>query len=280
MRTSKENWHMARLRKLACVVACAAAASGKGQAAQPFPPGVVALVNGVAISQAQVQTTLKAAGMADTTLTQQTIKQGLIARELIRQAAEAEQLGNDPTVSSLSGDGRVFAENRLYIQRHAKPLPVTEDQVRARYEAAKAELGPREYLVQWATSVDRAALQRVLTRVSKGESFDAVAQLEKVPLSGLVWVSFKLPPTSGHTAVLPLALAQALIPLKVGEITPNVVALDGAYTLVKLNAQRETLTPPFNEVRESLRQLLETEANHRAFDEVVSRLASRARVVQ
>ncbi|MEX3817167.1 peptidyl-prolyl cis-trans isomerase [Paraburkholderia sp. BR14262] len=246
---------------------------------------VVARVNGVAIGQGALDRAVRESGQADTPALRATMRQGLIARELIRQAAEHDGLASTPAVQELVERTRVDAENRLYIERHAQGAKVGDAQVRARYDAIVSSLGKQEYKARVITVRGDAAAQDVLARLRSGQRFETLAtQLSIAPSrsSGgeLPWVSFAEPPVEGHTQGLPLPLARAISTLSPGETQQTPVVVGDQRVIVRLDERRATAIPGYDAVKDQIRRQMENEARDDAFSRMVGALADKATLSQ
>ncbi|WP_157661508.1 peptidyl-prolyl cis-trans isomerase [Burkholderia ubonensis] len=241
----------------------------------------VATVNGVPIERAQENALLQQSGQPVSPAQRATIEQGLIVRELIRQAAEAEKLGNADEVRAAADKARVDAENRLYVARHAVPRVVTEEQVRARYDAIAATLGLVTYKPRVIVLPSDAAARAVLAKLAHRESFNAIASRESIGPSkadggALPWVTFKTPVSDGQTQGLPVEVARELTRLRPGEYSKKAVAVGQTRVVVKLDAAHPTLAPTYEQARGALRQSLQEQAREDAFNALVSSLEKRA----
>jgi parvulin-like peptidyl-prolyl isomerase len=244
-------------------------------------PGAIATVNGVAITSSQVDEQLRRGNQADSPAQREAIVRGLIVRELIRQAAESENLGEATEVRAVAERSRVDAENQLYVARHLQVAAVTDDEVRQRYDAAVSTLGPISYKPRVIVLPDDRAAQDALTRLARGEAFDKLAATSsiapnKVDGGALPWVSLKTPVIDGQTQGLPLGIASAIAKLRPGQYTRTPVALGKNFALVKLDATQPTSVPPFAQVRDSLKQSMQAQAQERAFGSLVDSLAKKA----
>jgi peptidyl-prolyl cis-trans isomerase C len=113
--------------------------------ARPLQEGVVAVVNGVPISQARLDAAIQASQEADTPQLRQHVKQQLIVRELFWQKAQQGHYENRPEVLEAVRLARQTAETRLYLMDNIGAAPVTEAQVRSRYEEIVGASGNEEY---------------------------------------------------------------------------------------------------------------------------------------
>lgn len=264
---------------LILLAVCAPATQAKGSTKEP----VVARVNGTPISQARFERALaqaKAMGAADSEALRAAIRNQLIARELFRQQAEKQKLHNDPQVL----EARDNAMIQLYLQREIKPAPVSEEQVRAQYDAIVATLGSQEYKARLIEVAD-AALADTLAAQLKAEParFAELAQTHSSAPSAqrggeLDWVSFPTPVQEGKTQGLPLPIAQALAALGAGQVTERPIAFNGRYYLIKLDEVRPTQVPDYAKASVPLRAMLERRALEQATADLVARLIKNAKI--
>ncbi|MGS0895301.1 peptidylprolyl isomerase [Burkholderia stagnalis] len=249
------------------------------------PTGAVATVNGTAITQAEVDAVLRASRQPDTPQVRQAIKNQLITRVLIQQAAEKANYGSKPEVQTAMQVAKANAETQLYLKDSVKPDPVTDAQVKARYDEIVASLGQQEYKPCLIVVKDAAAAATVLSELKAGKSFEGLARQYSIAPSRdaggeLPWVSFKSPATEGKTSGLPVAIAQAVEKLPVGAVTPESISVDGARAIVKLDAKRPTQVPAFPQAQATIRQQLEALALEKASAQFVGGLLKGATIQQ
>lgn len=287
--------------KFATTVVCAIASTSMpllaGAAATPsatnMPTGVVATVNGVNITEVQVDDQLRVAvsleHRPDSSQLREAVRQQLIARELLRQDAEKAGYGTRPEVQQAMDVARVNAETQLLLKDKVHPDPVSDAQVRARYEEAVAALGEDEYKSRIILVPDAAMANTVLAGIKAGHPFDALArqysEARDAQAGGeLPWVSFKTPPVEGKTQGLPLPVAQAIARLPVGGVTPQPVAIGldgtGPYVVVKVESKRPTQVPRFDDVKEMIHQELQALALDKALSLFMAELSKSATIGQ
>jgi parvulin-like peptidyl-prolyl isomerase len=243
--------------------------------------GTVASVNGAPITLAQLDDAIRTSGKPDSAGLRQTLKQRLIARELLRQRAEAEHYEGQPAVQA----ARIDAEIKLYLNDHAKPAPVTDEQVRGRYDAIVATLGVWEYKARVLSVTDEASAAQVTKALAVGKPFDDLARQYSIAPSReqggeLPWVSFKTPLIDGQTQGLPVSVAAAITKLEPGMVTRNPVVVGPMRVWVKLEARRATVVPGFEQARSMLRQQLQSQAGQQATARLIHQLAQSATIVQ
>ncbi|AXF24806.1 peptidyl-prolyl cis-trans isomerase [Burkholderia pyrrocinia] len=257
----------------------AAASQPSGAAA------TVATVNGTAITKADVDAVLRASRQPDTPQIRDAIKQQLITRMLVQQAAEKANYGDKPEVKAAMQQAKANAEVQLYVRDNVKPEPVTDEQVKARYDELVAALGKNEYKPRLIIVKDPVAAATVLSELKSGKSFDGLARQYSMAPSRdtggeLPWVSFNTPAVEGKTGGLPLPIAQALAKLPVGAATTDSIPVDGVRAIVKLDAKRPTQVPGFEAAKPVLQQQLQAIAVEKASARMIGNLLKDAKVTQ
>ncbi|KWH63290.1 peptidyl-prolyl cis-trans isomerase [Burkholderia anthina] len=289
----------ARIRKigvtLVAATLCAAVASHAyavpkaakkpADAAAAMPADAIASVNGVPIPQAQVDEAVRASKAPDTPALRAALKNQLIARELFRQAALKQHYDTKPQVVAAVEQAKALAMTQAYLRDQIKPAPVTDADVKARYDAVVATLGENEYKPSVIAVNDADTARQILARLKKGEDFGGLArQFSKGPAAAqggaLNWISFKTPIEAGHTQNWPQPLAEALVKLPQGGMTREPVQVGDAYWIVRADDKRPTQVPPFDQAKDTLRQQLEQVAMEKATAQVVADLIRNARIQQ
>ncbi|MBP0595641.1 peptidyl-prolyl cis-trans isomerase [Paraburkholderia sp. LEh10] len=257
--------------------------------ATSLPTGTAAVVNGVTIPQAQLDDAVRIAVQTthqpDTPSLRQALKGQLVARELFRQNAEQAHYDAKPEVQQAMNAAKVSAETQLYLKDNVRPAPVTDSQVKARYDEIVASLGKEEYKPRVIAVTDVATAATVISELKAGKSFDVLAQQYSVAPSKmnggqLPWVSFRTPVAEGKTNGLPLAVAQAITQLPVGGVTPESIPVGNARFIVKLDAKRPTQVPSFEQVKDTIRQQLQALALEQAAADFTAGLMKHATIQQ
>lgn len=274
---------MLTARIFALLVATLLAAGAHAQA----PGKPVAVVNGVAIPERALVDAVQRAvnqGATDTPELRNAIRNQLVARELFAQEARKRKLDLDPQVIAAVEEARTNAMVTRFLTEAIKPAPVSDADVKARYEAIVATLGPEEYKLRVILVADKARAEEAIVAARLGRPFPALAQQYSIAPSAarggeLDWVSFKSPAEEGKTAGLPLPVAQAVAAMKPGEVSVP-LAFGDKWLVVRLDEKRPTVVPTFEQARPAIHNMLAARELERATTELVTTLLKNAKITE
>lgn len=271
------------------------AAVAKKKAAEPaaaasapqgaLPPGVIARVNGVPITQDRLDTAVKLSRAPDTPALRVQLKSQLIARELFRQAAEKAHYESRPAVQAEIEQARTTLMTQAWLQDQIKPAQISDADVKVQYDKVIATLGNMEYKPRVIATRDADTAQKVLDQLKKGGDFALLArdysQGPNAAQGGeMGWISFKTPIEAGKTQNWPQPLAEALVKLPKGGVTSAPVQIDATYWIVRADDKRATQIPTFDQSKDMLRKQLEQSAQTKAAAELVLGLVKQAHIEQ
>lgn len=251
----------------------------------PLPAGTIARVNGVAITQDQLDQAVRISKAPDTPALRTTLKSELIARELFRQAADQAHYASHADVQAALDQLRTNLIVTAYLRDQIKPAPVSDADVKAQYDRVVASLGENEYQPSVIAVKDAATAQTILDQLKKGADFAALAkQYSTGPDAAqggkLGWISFKTPIQPGNTQNWPQPLAEALVKLPQGAVSAEPVEINGSFWILRVDQKRATQVPQFDQVKDTLRKQLEQVAATKATTEVVANLMRNAHIQQ
>ncbi|MGS1060384.1 peptidyl-prolyl cis-trans isomerase [Burkholderia glumae] len=263
----------------------AAAIGASAPAAAPLPEGVVARVNGVAITRDQLEQARVAANQPDTASVRAALKNQLITRELLRQAAASAHYDTHPQVLAAVEQAKSLAMTQAWLRDHIKPEPVTDAEVKAKYDEVVAGLGQTELKPRVIVLKDRASADAALAQLKQGADF---AQLARQAADGpnaaqggaLNWVSFRQPVPPGGQQGWLQPLAEALLKLPVGGVTSAPVEADGRFWILRVDEKRATRIPAYADAKDVLRRGLEQAALQKATIETMVGLLKQAQIQQ
>ena len=243
-------------------------------AAAPASAPSKVVVNGVTIPQSRfdaMNRELTAQGQADSPERANAIKEELINREVLAQAAQRRGLDKDPDVAAQMDMARQAVLVRALFEREMKANPVTDEQLQKQYETFKLSMGTNEYKVRHILVDKEDEAKSIIADLNKGGDFAKLAkEHSKDPGSkdnggDLDW---------GPSARYVKPFADAITSMQKGQTTATPVKTDFGYHVIRLDDVRPLQVPPFNEMREQFRQ----RAQQQAIQKVVADLRSKAKV--
>ncbi|PLZ00440.1 hypothetical protein CY652_20785 [Burkholderia sp. WAC0059] len=263
----------------------ASEAAAAEPASGPLPAGVIASVNGVPIMQTQLDAAVQASHAPDTPALRTNLKNQLIARELFRQAAEQQHYDEHPDVVAAIDQAKTALVVQAYLRDQIKPAPVSDDDVKAQYDRILATLGTNEYKPSAIAVKDSDTAGKILVQLRKGADFATLAkQYSQGPNAAqggsLNWISFKTPIQAGNTQNWPQPLAEALVKLPQGAVSSEPVEVNGSYWILRVDQERPTQIPQFDQIKDTLRRQLEQVALQKATAQVVLNLVRNAHIQQ
>jgi peptidyl-prolyl cis-trans isomerase C len=243
-------------------------------AAAPASAPSKVVVNGVTIPQSRfdaMSKELTAQGQPDTPERANAIKDELINREVLAQAAARRGLDKDPDVAAQMDMARQAVLVRALFEREMKANPITDEQLQKQYETFKASMGTNEYKVRHILVDKEDDAKAIIAELNKGGDFAKLAkEKSKDPGSkdnggDLDW---------GPSARYVKPFADAVTSLQKGQTTTAPVKTDFGYHVIRLDDVRPLQVPPFAEMREQFKQ----RAQQQAIQKVVMDLRSKAKI--
>ncbi|MDD5034297.1 MAG: peptidylprolyl isomerase [Methylococcaceae bacterium] len=234
----------------------AASAPPATPAVKPTPENTVAIVNGKPISRSTVQ-----AVMAELTqrsgghggVPEEKIVDGLIARELLKQEAEKQNLASDPEVAAKIENATRDALVQAEVENLRKTIVVPDEELKAEYDKRIVAAKQTEFKARHILLETEQAAKDVLAKLQKGQKFEDLAKkLSKDPSAkqnagDLGWFN--------PQQMVP-EFSQALAGLKNGETTQAPVKSQFGWHVIQRQDSREQEPPPFDSVKEQLRNML------------------------
>jgi len=251
---------LTRTAVLAAGLTLAAAAHGQS--------GTLAKVNGVTIPQSRADILLKemsAQGRPDTPEMRDSIKQELINREIVAQEALKKGLDKRAEVATQIDLQRQAVLINAYLQDYLKAHPVNDDEVKKEYERVKASAGAREYKVRHVLVETEDEAKQIIAQLKKGASFEKLAgekskdQGSKGRGGDLDWAT--------PARYVP-AFGEAITKLKKGQLTDAPVQTQFGWHVIRVDDERPSKFPPFEEVKPKIEQQLRQQTVNKAFTDL------------
>jgi peptidyl-prolyl cis-trans isomerase C len=207
------------------------------------------VVNGVTIPQSRFEAMnkeLTAQGQPDNPERQQAIKEELVNREVLAQAAAKRGLDKSADVAAQMEMARQAVLVRALFESEVKANPITDD-----YEQFKSSMGQNEYKVRHILVENEAEAKAVIAELNKGGDFAKLAkEKSKDPGSKDNGGDLDWGPSARY--VKPFADAVQATPK--GQMTAQPVKTDFGYHVIKVDDVRPLKVPGFDEVKEQFRQ--------------------------
>ena len=233
----------------------------------------VATVNGKVISKARADMLLAAQtqqGQKATDQLRKDVREELIRREVIAQAAEKAGLDKKADVAAQMALSRQGALINAYITDYIKAHPVSEAQLKAEYDKIRSALGEKEYKSRHILVETEAQALAIIEKLKKGEKFEDLAKSSVDPGSkdkggDLGWM---------NQAAFVKPFSAAMVALEKGKFTDKPVKTDFGWHVIQLDDVRELKAPSLDEVKPQLSQRLQS----RLIEEHVESLRKAAKV--
>jgi len=268
------------VKHLAVALLAGALATGawaQDKAAKKAPAaasGSKLVVNGVTIPQSRIDTMnkeLTASGQPNTPERQKAVKEELINREVLVQAAQKRGLDKNPEVAAQMDMARQAVLVRALFESEVKANPVTDADLQKQYEDFKKSMGENEYKVRHILVDKEDDAKAIIAELGKGGDFAKLAKdKSKDPGSkdnggDLDW---------GPAARYVKPFAEAVMAMKKGQTSAAPVKTDFGYHVIRLDDVRPLKVPPFEELKEQFRQ----RAQQQQIQKLVMDLRSKAKV--
>lgn len=210
-------------------------------------------VNGKTIPKSRIETLVAgqmAQGQPDTPELRKAVKEELVRREILVQAATAKGIDKKSDVQTQVDMARQQVVIGAYLQDFVKNNPPSEAQIRQEYEAIKARLGDREYKVRHVLVQKEDEARAIIAKLNKGEKFEDLAKQSLDPGSkerggDLGWST---------PAAYVKPFSDAVVALKPGSYTKEPVKTDFGYHVIQLDDSRDLKLPTLEEAKPQISQ--------------------------
>ena len=235
-------------------------------AAQNAAPA--AKVNGSNIPQYRFEAAVKsrvAQGQQDTPEMRKAIREALINQEVVAQEAVKRGLDKQPYLAARMELDRQTALVNAYFEDYLKRNPISDDMLRKEYERLKPELPTREYKVRHILVEKEDEAKNIIAQIRKGGSFEKLAsEHSKDPGSKARGGDLDWGPAERYVK----PFADAVTRLKKGAMTEAPVQTDFGFHIIRVDDERATKIPSFEEAKPQLTQLVQGQVVQRAISEL------------
>ena len=252
--------------RLATGLACAAAfVTAQAQSVK---------INGREIPQSRIDAAVKlrvAQGQPDSPQLRETVREVLINQEIISQEAVRKGLDKNSEVAAAIDLNRKEILVNAYLNDYLKANPLTDDVMRKEFERIKPQIPTREYKSHHILVDAEAEAKEIIAQIKQGGNFEKIAA-EKSKDGGTKGRGGDLDWAPAATYVKPFA--DALVKLKKGQMTETPVQTNHGWHVIRLDDERPTKVPSFDEAKPQLQQLMRNQMVQKA----VADLRAKAKV--
>lgn len=216
----------------------------------------LAIVNGVPISKITADTFVNeqvAQGAQDTPELRKAVRDELIRREVVTQAAKAAKLDKQPAVIAQLELAKQAILIRAYVQDNLKKNPTPEAAIQAEYDKLKAASTDQEFKARHILVDKEEDAKTIIAKLDKGEKFEELAKDSKDP--GSKDAGGELGWSQPKDFVKPFA--DAMVTLAKGKYTAAPVKTEFGWHVIKLDDQRIAEPPPYEQVKGQIAQHLQ-----------------------
>ena len=232
------------------------------------------VVNGVAIPQSRIDDMnkeLTAQGQPDNPERHNAVKEELVNREVLAQAAVKRGLDKNPDVQAQIDMARQAVLVRALFESEVKQNPITDADLQKQYEQFKGSMGTNEYKVAHILVDKEDEAKAIIAELNRGGDFAKIAkEKSKDPGSkenggDLDW---------GPSARYVKPFADAVQSQPKGKVSAAPVKTDFGYHVIRVDDMRPLKVPEFAELKEQFRQ----RAQQQQIQKMVVDLRSKAKI--
>ena len=248
--------------------------SGEKSSKRAAAGGGRVVVNGVTIPQSRIDAMnkeLSAQGQPDTPERQAAVREELVNREVLAQAALKRGLDKTPEVVAQMEMARQAVLVRALFEAEMKTSPVTEAELQKQYETFKGSMGSTEYKVRHILVDKEDDAKQIIADLNRGGDFAKLAKdKSKDPGSkdnggDLDW---------GPSARYVKPFADAVTSQPKGKASTTPVKSDFGFHVIIVDDVRPLKVPEYTEIKEQVRQ----RAQQQAIQKMVVDLRQKAKV--
>ncbi|MCC7484849.1 MAG: peptidylprolyl isomerase [Burkholderiales bacterium] len=231
-------------------------------------------VNGREIPQSRIDALVKsqvAQGRPDTPELRNAVKDELVNRELFAQEAQRRGLDKHSEVANQIAYARQGILVSALLQEYMKTNPVNDDAMKKEYERVKPQIPAKEYKAHHILVDKEDDAKGLIAQIRKGASFEKLAS-ERSKDQGSKGKGGELDWSPAERYVKPFG--DALAKLKKGQVTEAPVQTQFGWHVIRLDDERATKMPTFDEVKPQIQQML----HNQMVQKLIAELRAKAKI--
>jgi peptidyl-prolyl cis-trans isomerase C len=233
-----------------------------------------AKVNGTAIPAYRLDMAVKsqlAQGQKDTPELRKGIRDMLINQEIVAQEAVKRGLDKQGPIAARLELDRQGILAQAFFEDYLKKNPITDDMLKKEYERAKQAAPAKEYRIRHILVDKEDDAKNLIAQIKKGASFEKLAAEHSID-----------PGSKGRGGDLDWGPAEryvkpfsdAVTRMKKGQMTDAPVRTDFGYHIIRLEDERASKVPSFDEAKGQIQQMVQNQMVQKA----VADLRAKAKV--
>lgn len=233
---------------LAAGLACAVAMPAVAQNA--------AVVNGKSIPSARVDEVvaeMKRQGQADSPQLRNQVRDELIMREIFMQEAQKQKLLERADIKLAIENARQRVVMSALAQEFIKKHPITDAEIQAEYDQAKAQQGGTEYRARHILVEKEDDAKAIIAKLKAGAKFEDLAKESKDPGSAANGGDLDWAPASQYVP----EFSAALKALAKGQTTESPIKTQFGYHVIRLDDTRQAQFPPLDQVKQQVSEMIQ-----------------------
>ena len=218
-----------------------------------------AKVNGTTIPAYRIEAAVKnriAQGQADSPELRKAIRDAIINQEVVAQEAVKRGLDKQPNIAARIELDRQTALVNAYFEDYLRKNPIGEDMLRKEYDRLKPQVPAKEYRIRHILVEKEDDAKNIIAQIRKGGSFEKLAG-ENSTDTGSKGRGGDLDWGPAERYVKPFA--DAVTKLKKGQMTDAPVRSDFGYHVIRVEDERATKIPSFEEAKPQIQQVVQTQ---------------------
>jgi peptidyl-prolyl cis-trans isomerase C len=223
-----------------------------------------AKVNGTVIPAYRIDAAVKsrvAQGQPDSPEMRKGIRDALINQEVVAQEALKKGLDKQPAIAARIELDRQSVLVNAYFEDYLKKNPVSDDMLRKEYDRLKPQMPAKEYRVRHILVDKEDDAKNLIAQIKKGGSFEKLAaEHSNDPGSKGRGGDLEWGPAERYVK----PFADAVTKLKKGQMTDAPVHTDFGFHVIRVEDERATKMPSFEEAKPQLQQLLQGQVVQKA----------------
>lgn len=235
------------------------------------------IVNGKSIPKSQLDKLVQRSGQPDNPQVRDQAREMLVTRELVLQEADKRGVIQKELVREQLEQARIGVLIAAVFEDYVEKEGVAEDELKAAYEAAKAQYTGKEYHVEHILVEKEADAKAITAQLKAGANFEDLAKAKSIdPGSAknggdLGWVSDK--------SLVP-EFSKAMVQLKNGQMTDKPVKSQFGWHIIKVVDVRDVKAPSMEEIKDQLKQMIMADKNWQKakFSEMMQKLRAKAKI--